>query len=420
MKILHTADWHFREKDHDEIEKCVAFILGCAVHEKPDLICISGDITDSRSLNFDSRSSRTILNIINSMLEVAPVAIVIGTPSHDGKAALALRECKGKYPVLVSDIPGQYFYERNYYEWHLLDELGARSFPEAFKPSFILTQIPQPTKQYFINDLSIEDTENAIGDAMGNMFAAFGHKAKLFNDVPRIANGHGQIGGAFISETQQLIGHDIEVSKAQLKTLNADLVCYGHIHKAQAMGDGVYYSGSPTRMNYGETEAKGFYVHEIDQMINANTDDYEPCLIESVFIKTPARQMVNIKIDFTDNSQDIPILDYIESMKDFQVDLYLGCHVKMVLTMWQDDANNINQSEIERCFFSAGAKDLKLSIIRKPRETVRAKRVLEADTLHGKIEAMAELRGEKLSYGIIEKAKAIEALDKEPWKPQSI
>ena len=106
MKVIHTADWHFREKDYDEIYKCVMYVLTYIVFNKPDLVVISGDITDSKNLSFDSRSARSILHIISDMLDTAPVAIVIGTPSHDGKSALALRECRGKYPILVSDMPG--------------------------------------------------------------------------------------------------------------------------------------------------------------------------------------------------------------------------------------------------------------------------------------------------------------------------
>lgn len=418
MKVLHTADWHFREKDFDEIYKCVAFILAKAIEEKPDLICISGDMTDSKNLNLDSNSARAILHIISDMLNIAPVAIVIGTPSHDGHAALALRECRGKYPILVSDMPGQYGYIEgcNCGGWPTIEEIER----EGLFPGFILTQIPQPTKQFFINDLSIEDTEKAIGDAMGTMFSAFGYKAAPFDNIPHIVNGHGQIGGAFISETQQLIGHDIEVSKTQLDTLNADLVCYGHIHKAQDMGGGIFYSGSPTRMNHGETEEKGFYVHDVkfDRFADDGSGfgEFNVLDLTSSFIQTPARQMINIKVDYTDDSQEIIPLDYVESMKLFDVNLYSNCQVKFVLTVWQDDASQINKSEIERCFLSAGCEEIKISIIRKPRESVRAERVLEADTLPDKLKAMAELRGEDISPGVIDKAKSIEAGEKYPWK----
>lgn len=412
MKILHTADWHFSKKVYEELVKCLMFLLNYAIKNKPDLFLISGDITDSKNLTLDSESARFIFFIINKMLDIAPVAIVIGTPSHDGHAALALRECRGKYPILVSDMPGQYIYDAgldvasgNHGKWLSMDDIQNSSF----RADFIITQIPQPTKQYFINDLSVEDNEKAIGNAMGMMFAAFGHKAALLNGVPHIANGHGQIGGAFISETQQLIGLDIEVSKAQLKTLNAELICYGHIHKAQDMGDGIFYAGSPTRTNHGEKEDKGFYIHTLDDRCTTQGN-------KSEFIQTPAIYLHDAKFDYTKSENNVDIMTTIESMcEGISMDYdEWGC--KVTITAWQDDAKNINKSEIEKEIVDSGASRYPVvAIIRKPRESVRAEKVLEAETLPEKLEAMAELRGEKVSGSILEKATHLEAGDQMSW-----
>ena len=172
MKVLHTADWHFREKDHDEIEKCVRHIVACAWEHMPDLICISGDITDSRMLKFDSRSARTIFSIVSEFMDIAPVAIVIGTPSHDGLSALALDQCRGEYPILVSDKPGQYGYyhgvdgDSPYIGWRHSINAGYLS------PSLIITQLPQPTKQFLLDtDMQIDDADKALGQAMGTILA---------------------------------------------------------------------------------------------------------------------------------------------------------------------------------------------------------------------------------------------------------
>jgi len=399
LKIIHTADWHFREKDFDEIKKCVGFFVDHARKNPPDLFVISGDITDSRFLDLDTRSSRAIFTIVTQMLDLAPVAIVIGTPSHDGKSALALRACRGKYPILVSDMPEQYGYVQGHRDspgdWMTLEDIRR----DDFVPAFILSQIPQPTKQYFVNQLSIMDTDKAISTAMDSIFASFGSVVEDFETIPRIVNGHGQIGGAFISETQQLIGVDIEVSKAQLASLNADLVCYGHIHKAQAMGDGIFYAGSPTRMNHGETEDKGFFIHSIGQVVS------------SEFIKTPAIYLHDSKFDLTKYKDrwDIDVMGVIESMcEDIARDHYTW-GAKITITAWQDEAKNINQVKIEKLFLEWGAERVKVSIIRKPRETVRSEKVLEADTLPDKLIAMAEMRGETVPDSILEKARMVEA-----------
>ena len=405
LKILHTADWHFRGKDLEEIEKCVRFIVTKAREEKPNLIVVSGDITDSRSLQLESKAAQVIFQIISEMLDIAPVAIVTGTPSHDGKTALALRSCKGKYPILVSDMPGQFGYYKHNLKWYNMED--GFFTPFHMEPNFIITQIPTPTKQYFVNDMNVEDSDNAIAEAMGIMFAGFGQHAGLYKGVPHIANGHISVGGAFISETQQLIGRDIEVSRGQLETLNADVVCLGHIHKAQQIGENIFYAGSPARMNHGEKEEKGFYIHTLVEYENPQElDEYE-------FIQTPARNLLEIKEDYTKPAS--PSLPDRRIENIFADEELRDASLKITFTMWQDEAATINQAEIEKSFLDAGCHDVKLLLIRKPRETVRSEKVLEAETLPDKLEAMAELRGENIDTDVIRKAGALESGMDKPW-----
>ncbi len=416
MKILHTADWHFGERDHDEIKKCLDFMIEYAQENVPDLFVVSGDITDSRYLNLDSRSARTIFNIVNAMLEMAPVAVVIGTPSHDGSAALALRECRGEYPIFVSAGPEQLAYISGCHPggmWVTIKDIVEKKLD----PDFILSQIPQPTKQYFINDLAIEDTDMAISNAMNSILTSFGDLPEGLRDTPHIVNGHFQVGGAFISETQQLIGRDIELSVSQLNMLNADLICLGHIHKAQKLGDNIYYAGSPTRMNFGETEDKGFYHHNLKYDFLGGDPAKEKLIVRdlnSKFIQTPAKQMLEIKEDFTNDEDSIKEIDIV--LYSYSPDELKDADIKITLTMWQDEARVVKQTEIKGFFIDSGCRNVKLSLIRKPREAVRAEKVLEAETLPEKLKAMTELRGEDIADSILEKAKSLESEDPEPWK----
>ena len=75
-----------------------------------------------------------------------------------------------------------------------------------------------------------------------------------------------------------------------------------------------------------------------------------------------------------------------------------------------------SKAEIEKEIINWGASRYPIvSIIRKPRETVRAEKVLEAETLPEKLEAMAELRGEEVSGSILEKATSLESGEQQPW-----
>ena len=200
------------------------------------------------------------------------------------------------------------------------------------------------------------------------------------------------MGGAYISDTQQLIGQDIEISVDQMDMASADLVCLGHIHKQQQIGTNIFYSGSIYRKTFGELEDKGFYYHTI-------LDDQ---VVESRFMGTPTRQMIKITEDFT--VENAPGKDMLFT----HYDPAPGAHIKFELKVWQDEAGEINQAGLESHYAELGADRVVVSLIRVPRETVRATRVLKAHFLREKVAAMAELRQESVAASILAKADLLE------------
>ncbi len=381
IKILHTADWHYNDKDHDEIRKCVDFMISSAREERPDLILIAGDITHSQNLKFDTMSARTICRQVSELADIAPVAIIIGTPSHDGKSAKILQYVRGKYQIHVSEKP-----EQMYLAGGRLYSLNSCPGLNASDIEAVITQIPTPTKQFFQEQNSITESDHDIAEALSHLFGAFGVTASSYA-CPHILSGHFQMGGAYISETQQLVGRDIEISTDQIALANAHLICLGHIHKQQKIKNNIYYSGSITRQNFGEMEAKGFYYHYLCN----NTH-------ESNFIEVPARKLAKWDEDFTKE-----IKPFI-----FDPDKVQGVHLKLNFKVWQDEAANINQSEIERTLLDAGAEKVNINLIRVPRETVRCAKVLTLNSLSEKISEMAAVRLEDISKGILIKADLLE------------
>lgn len=393
MIVLHSADWHYRDRDHDEIEKCIDFMIETALIEKPSLIIQSGDITDSQNLKLDSQSARTICRQFKALADIAPVVTILGTPSHDGKSAEILKYVQGKHQIHVSEKPEQLCLKAG----KLYTVNPGDSIPNNVEA--IITQIPTPTKQFFQADSAIEEGDKAISDAMSSILGAFGSEAQRFN-CPHIVNGHFQVGGAFISETQQLIGRDIEISVDQLAMAEADLICLGHIHKAQIFERvKAFYSGSIYRKNYGETEYKGFYLHEFD----------DEGLGLSHFIKTPTRKLLTIREDAT--IKDVDVIE--RTVLSYDPEELKNAFLKVELKVWQDEASRINQAELERFFLESGAQRADISLIRIPRETVRASRVLQVETLREKILAMAEIRMEQVSDEVLSKADMLETMTSE-------
>jgi DNA repair exonuclease SbcCD nuclease subunit len=84
MKILHSADWHVRDKDIEEITKCLGFLVETARTEGTDLITIAGDCFDSRDIKLDSQSAKLVIKIISELADICPVAVVLGRQAMMG------------------------------------------------------------------------------------------------------------------------------------------------------------------------------------------------------------------------------------------------------------------------------------------------------------------------------------------------
>lgn len=371
MKVLQFGDVHAEDgPKFPEIEKCLMHIVEQAEAEQPDLIICTGDTTNSRECKLDSMASKLIFRAFSRLADVAPVVVDIGTPSHDGTAVEVLQYVRGKYPVCVYKAPGQ-------------DVFGCANSDEYI----VASCIPAPTKQFMQGD-TIEGGDAQISAAMSAMFSGFGATAP--DNFPHILVGHWATVGSRING-QDYIGKEISIGYDQMMLAQPDLVCLGHIHEAQQIGDRVFYNGSIYQKDYGEMSDKGFWIHEFDGKR----------LASSRFEKTPSRRLCRIEVNACDCFKAWPTdADSIRGS---------GCNVRLEITCWQDEAANINSHAMAWSLQRAGAVDVDVRLIRVPRQTVRADIVLQARTLREKLVAMAELRGEAVPESILSKADALEA-----------
>lgn len=390
MKILHTCDLHIREKEIEEIDRVLQFIVATAQREKPDLCVIAGDIFDSRDVRVDSRSAIMAIGFVSALMDVCPVAIVIGTPSHDGSAPKIMRYVRGKFDCVVADHPEQiYLYQGALYRTKMIGDL---------KPEAIITLIPQPTKQYWQSAGGVSQTDQEIGAAMGGVFAGFGVQAANYPGVPHIGVYHGEVSGSVWSNGQQRTGVDIAVSTDQLALLNAGLLCLGHIHRPQRIGENGFYAGDIYMKDIGEDHKHGFYVHVLATGYSLDREGKHTEIAASQFIETPCRKVVRVVRDYTKDDADPIIGDGME-----------GAYVRVDLTVWQDEAEKIDREEIRRNLTGDfGAVEVDLRITRVPRETVRAESVLKAETLGAKIEERARITGEDVPAGVLDLADLLE------------
>jgi DNA repair exonuclease SbcCD nuclease subunit len=359
IKLLQTSDFHARDKDIDEVKACLDFIYKTAKEESVDLAVICGDIFDSQDIKLDSLSAKVVIKFVSDLADICPIAIITGTSSHDGKAPEILSYVRGRYPVHVASKPEQ------------IEMAGA-----------VLSLVPQVTKQFF------QGSDQEVSAAMSAIFAGIGATAE--GKGPHILVYHGGITGAALSTGQTLTGEDIEVSVDQMMLANPDLICLGHIHKMQVIGERGCYSGSIYRNNWGELEPKGFLIHE-NYPENGR-------IWESRFIETPCKKMIRHSFDFTNGQVD----------GDIPASEVSGAFVRLDYKIFQDEAGKIDKAGLVEQLLGMGALEVDVRIIRVPRETVRAESVLKADRLRDKLVAMAKIKGEEISEGILRKADALE------------
>jgi len=257
MKILHLSDIHAQHQGFPEIKKCCDFIIDTARGERPDLIIFSGDTFESSDIRLDSEVVKYIFSFFTQMADIAPISAIVGTPSHDGKAIEVLNHIKAKYQIHVTaEAPEQLFFADGEFQTTVNPSRSQTGYDA------IISAFPAPTKKWFQTDSPINTGEMEIAQGITKIMAAFGVVAEGY-DCPHILNAHWNVSGAFVSGTQTLTGVDIEVSQDQMALGNFDLGCLGHIHKAQALGDNIYFAGGIANHTWGEMDEKGFYIYEL-------------------------------------------------------------------------------------------------------------------------------------------------------------
>jgi len=400
VKIFHLADLHIRDHDIDQCWRCLHAVTEKAQVERPDLVVVAGDIFDNQAVKLGSDSARLAVGWFSQIAAIAPVICVTGTPSHDGKAPEILAHINNP-GIWVSAVPEQIVVAKG--EIWTMQDFWDTASPDISDCDLIVSLVPAPTKQFWDSRGGILETDQEISQTMSGIFAGFGDIASQFS-CPHILVGHFSVRGAEISESQVMVGREIEIGKDQLSLANAHLVLLGHIHKRQSIEPNIFYSGSLYPLNYGEKEDKGYYIQTIDGTATL-----------SQFIKTPHRKLTRLIYDFTrheeDTLHDLDIVLYSLAPEEVQ-----GAALRVELRVWQDEAEQLDPEGIKKFYLDGDfsvyrASSVEVRIVRVPRENVRCETILKAQKLREKILERARVSGENgVPESILEKADSLEAL----------
>jgi len=382
VRIIHTGDIHFNSNLLKEITKCADYLVEKVQQDPPDVVVIAGDLFDERQ-TYDSPAFLAAVDFIHRLSDHAPVLIIQGTPSHDGHTLKFLKSDR----VYIAENPDQV----------VLTEDGFIDFdgqlPEGVKVLF--SCLPSVSKARVLNAVGadLNGTNFNTIELLRDVLAGWGisNAAVKAAGVPVVLVSHLTVMGARLSTGQQMIGREVELGVEDLRSAKCDLVCLGHIHKMQNWGE-IHYSGSLTRLNFGEEEEKGFFIHSI-----------EDGTLTSDFVFTPARTMMTVDLD------EIPSTDTAIKVSD-------GAYVRLRYEVAEEDVHGVDEEALKAVYLSSGAGEVKIEKIVVPKERVRAEGISQAVDTTEKLKKWADVTGAELSPGVINKLHVLES-DNEEVKP---
>lgn len=265
MKILQTADWHigkFKGPTEDGINlrsldtiNCLKYMVSIAKDERPDLVCISGDIFHQEQVGPERYSDEMLaaVDIIEGLSECSKFVVVMrGTPNHDGK---------NQFRVLTKML------EKN-------KKVAVITTPQVISTSIAdIACIPGFDKQEFrarFPGLSSEEENTTWTRYISDMVMGLRAQCSPEREKPSILMAHYTVPGCNMESGQTSFFSNFEpvIPREALQTADYSAVLLGHIHRPQIIDglDNVFYSGAINAMNFNdEGQSRGFWVHEFER-----------------------------------------------------------------------------------------------------------------------------------------------------------
>ncbi len=381
MKIAHIADIHMGlgypgpspDSRFDDICRVLDWCADRMIEEKVDVCLFAGDAFKDAKVMLDrayheiSAFYRWITTLANNGIHVVAIS---GTPSHDAIAAYELmKEMSGDagYGTIFTQpgIADEFRWGSYVSKDELIPEdTAAMTRPAGCGGFFVdghhklnVVCIPGMNRSNIMTREEYRDmTTQEIHRLMSSKIVdiAQGLRAQVENkDWPTILLTHLTYAEADTGFDQLLMEHEPILTQDAVQGF--DLVCLGHIHRAQQIGGkNIFYAGSPERLSFNEEdETPGFWIHELGG--------------ESTFIETPARRYITFDYSHEPDSGALDIRYLLERSTVWNVD---GAIVRVRAKATEEQAQRIDRKAIERDMYEGGAffvQEIKVEVERAER-----------------------------------------------------
>jgi len=395
MKIAHIADLHCCREHTEEALASLHFFAEYIKKTPVDMVCISGDTWDASMLNTEASGFNRFTDAIRYIADIAPIAMIYGTPSHDTDGSLEIFRkitCKNNITILE---PGQAYFLTN--DNYIYSEAEANRLYDKNKRKAIIFGIPEPRKKYLLADNSAgkDETEEAIRNAMHKICFLLGAKRRDYKSLPCVVLYHGDVSGSLLQNDQTIErGTGISITVDELSDISANYYALGHIHKPQQVNNlPAYYAGSIYPKNFGETHKAGFNIAEVRYVDNHN--EYIT-IVDRVDFPHPE----NIKIETT--------IDEWRGNLDSLIEVD-GKKVWLEINCKKEDRAFIDIDGELRTLMQSGAVDgSRVTICETAIETVRVQEISEYDSPTDKFNVWARNSNIEIEPTVIKKINSIE------------
>lgn len=247
MRIAHLTDLHYCRKHKAEALASLDSFIDVCIREQPDVIVSTGDLFDAGIQSSERDGLPELLDRMRTLLNIAPIYAVSGTPTHDLPGAYA--------PLQMLDAV---------FSFHLM-----KAGEHRFDSDILIIGVPEPSKAWFLagnSGVGKDEAREKIESGMRELLLGCGAVRRKHPDTPCVFLYHGSVRGATMCNGQTVPTGEITIGRDDLALVGADYYALGNIHLAQQI-DGLpaYYGGSAYPCNWGEMDQKRWNLVRIDE-----------------------------------------------------------------------------------------------------------------------------------------------------------
>lgn len=381
MKALHLADVHARQPSAEEVLASLEAAREAAIAQQVDVILISGDFWDGPVQNTAGSAFPEFLAAVRMLADVAPVAMIYGTPSHDVEGSLEVFEQQIADHEIRILRPGKPYglgaKSKAFFE------LDAEELTEPMLGLFF--GVPEPQKKWLLANggaTGKESADEAVRIAMRALLLGLGGLRKQHPDLPCFLLYHGQVSGARTG-TGYSASSGIAISKDDLAAVGADYIALGDIHEPQGIpGLFAFYPGSCYPLNWGETHQAGCNLVELSRRVGGEAGLFD---WNSSFVQAVER------IDFPHPRRVKIQTTHPQVLSNVQDKAIRGALVWWEIIAERGALDSLDEAHRLNVLLAHGAlpgSRVTLNVL--PTETVRAAEIAERTSLREKVQVWGE------------------------------